>query len=237
MLHLAELTDPEWGTVMVEHIDEILLDHAHLEKKAAATALNLVFRYPEHPSWVVPLSHLAREELSHFELVVQHIRRRGGEFRRMRPSPYAGRLMEIVRRDEPGRMIDTLLCCAMIEARSCERMQRLAAALEGRGELELARMYEGLLACEARHHRTYVDLLRELGIVDEDGLAQRLSEVAAHEASIIASLPRLPRLHNRAPALKRRGLNDRTPASGRHGIEQQDGVDGVVERIEPKPHA
>lgn len=192
MLHLASTTDPAWTRRALANIDEILLDHAHCEKKAASTAMSLIFRYPERPSLMLPLSRLAREELAHFEEVVGIIRGRGGEYRRQRPSPYAAELMTIVRKDEPRRLVDTLLCCALIEARSCERMQLLAEALE---EPTLARLYRGLLASEARHFGTYVDLARELGIVDEEALRRRLTEVAEHEAAVIAGAPPLPRMH------------------------------------------
>ncbi|HFE45783.1 MAG TPA: tRNA-(ms[2]io[6]A)-hydroxylase [Nannocystis exedens] len=193
MLHLASITDPAWTRRALQNIDEILLDHAHCEKKAASTALSLIFRYPERPSLMVPLARLAREELAHFEEVIAIMRRRGQEFRRQLPSPYAASLMKCVRRQEPLRLLDTLLCCAMIEARSCERMQLLAEGLE---EPALARLYSGLLASEARHFNIYVDLARGLELVSEEALRERLAEVATHEATVVASAPDEPRMHN-----------------------------------------
>ena len=193
MLHLASTTDPAWTRRALENIDAILLDHAHCEKKAASTALSLIFRYPERSPLMLPLSRLAREELAHFEEVVAVLRRRGLEFDRQRPSPYAAELMTIVRKGEPLRLLDTLLCCAMIEARSCERMQLLADEL---ADAELARLYRGLLASEARHFNTYVDLARALELVPEAALRQRLAEVAGHEAAVIARAPAEPRMHN-----------------------------------------
>ena len=203
MLHLQSQTTAGREAWALAHLDEILLDHAHCEKKAAATAINLVFRYTQHEPLVEPLSRLAREELEHFELVIAHLRRRGRPFVRQEPSPYAARLMEACRRQEPGRTIDTLLCCSMIEARSCERMQRLHAALALQCEAgspaadpELAALYESLLASEARHHATYVDLARSLELVPEAELRARLRELAEHEADVIARAPMDPRLHN-----------------------------------------
>lgn len=193
MLHLASTTDDRWVRRAEAHIDEILLDHAHCEKKAASTALSLIFRYPERPSLMIPLSRLAREELAHFEEVVAILRRRGLEFRRLTPSPYAARLMEIVRTHEPHRLLDTLLCAAMIEARSCERMQRLADALQ---DPELARLYRGLLASEARHYHSYVDLAQGLHLVPEDELWSRLDAIAQHEAAVIAAAPEEARMHS-----------------------------------------
>ena len=191
MLHLASETGPDWGRRAVQAIDEILLDHAHLEKKAAGTAVNLIFRYPQHPVLMVPLSRLAREELAHFEQVLRILDDRGVPFERQRPAPYAGRLMKIVREGEPARLLDTLLCCAVIEARSCERMKLLAEHLE-QGELQ--DLYRGLLACEARHHGTYLELAK--AIADEAEVLARLEVVATHEADVLADAPTDPRMHN-----------------------------------------
>ena len=194
MLHLAEPTAHGWAAWAAVHVDEILLDHAHCEKKAASTAMNLIFRYPDKRPLMVPLSRLAREELAHFELVLYHLDRRGIAFGRQEPSPYAAALMKVVRPEEPLRLVDTLLCCAMIEARSCERMQLLAEVLEHR-DPELATVYDGLLASEARHHASYLDLIRALELVDDTALRVRLDEVARHEAQVIAHAPVLARLH------------------------------------------
>lgn len=174
-------------------MDEVLLDHAHCEKKAASTAISFIFRYPEFPQLVTPLSELAREELEHFERVVDMLRSRTLEFKRQRPSPYAGRLLEIVRKKEPHRMVDLLICCAFIEARSCERMKLLSETLE---DTQLQQLYADLLASEARHHATYIDLVRQTQVIDEDALTQRILEIGAHEASVIAAAPDIPRLHN-----------------------------------------
>ncbi len=203
MLHLAQATAPGWAPWAVEQIDEVLLDHAHCEKKAASTAMNLIFRYQDKLPLMVPLSRLAREELAHFELVLAHLQRRGVAFERQAPSPYASALMKIVRPDEPLRLLDTLLCCAMIEARSCERMQLLARALEADGrDVELTALYAGLLASEARHHASYLDLIRALDITDEAALVSRLHEVAEHEADVIATAPPQARMHAAHPPSK-----------------------------------
>src|SRR5690606_14202184 len=133
------------------------------------------------------------------------LRRRGTEYRRLHPSPYASRLMEIVRPREPDHLLDTLLCSAMIEARSCERMQLVAEALEALppgdplADADLVELYRGLLASEARHHGIYVDLARQLGLVDDDELEGRLRRIAEHEAFVVGDAPTTPRLHNAAP--------------------------------------
>jgi tRNA-(ms[2]io[6]A)-hydroxylase len=193
MLHLKSQTEEQWLARALSAMPEILLDHAHCEKKAASTALSLIFKYPERTNIVEPLSRLAREELAHFEEVLRCLSVRGINFRRQKPSPYAGKLMAIVRNKEPERMLDTFLACAFIEARSCERMKLLAGALEDR---ELAELYRGLLAAEARHHRLFVDLILGTGVFDPQVVDSRLNEFAIHEAAVIADAPPEPRMHN-----------------------------------------
>lgn len=193
MLHLRAATESAWTERALAAVPEILVDHAHCEKKAASTAMSLIFKYQDRGALLLPLSALAREELAHFELVLGHLAARGIPFRRQRPSPYAGKLMAIMRPREPERMIDTLLCCAFIEARSCERMKLLAGALP---DPELAAMYRGLLAAEARHHRLFVDLAIATGAAPRAEIEARVQEIAAHEAAVIADAPIEPRLHN-----------------------------------------
>ena len=158
MLDLASATSDAWVQRACDALPVILLDHAHCEKKAASMAINLIFRYQWHPGMMLPMAALAREELEHFELVIGQIRDRGGEFGPMAPSAYAGRLLAATRKEEPHRLLDTLLACALIEARSCERMKRLSRGLEARNEPALAGFYESLLASEARHFHGYVEL-------------------------------------------------------------------------------
>ena len=204
MLHLTGDSEAGWGQLALEHMDEILLDHAHCEKKAASTALSMIFRYPEYPQLMVPMSALAREELEHFEQVVALIRKRGSEFIRQEPSPYAGRLMSAVRKQDPERLLDLLLACSLIEARSCERMQLIAGALAERGAQdpahplhELFALYDGLLVSEARHHATYVELARECVEIADVDLRERLRELADHEAEVVRTAPSdPPRMHS-----------------------------------------
>jgi len=190
MLGLAVPTSPSWVARALAAVDEILLDHAHCEKKAASTVVSLIFRYPDEPGLAAALAPLAREELLHFEEVLRHLARRGIAFRRQTPSPYAAELMKAVRPHEPARLLDTLLAMALIEARSCERMGLLAGALEDPG---LVGLYRGLLASEARHHRTYVELAAAVASAAE--VRARLDALAAHEAAVLAAAPAIPRLH------------------------------------------
>ncbi len=181
MLTLASSTDPAWVARAEARLPDLLLDHAHCEKKAASMAINLIFRYQRRPGLARPLSELAREELEHFELMLTHLD----------PSPYASLLMKHVRPTEPDRLVDTLLACALIEARSCERMKLLSEHLS---DPELRELYRSLLATEARHHRGYVQLaVDEIG---REAAVARLRELAAIEAEILEDAPAdLVRMH------------------------------------------
>ena len=138
-----------------------------------------------------PLAALAREELEHFSMVLDVLAERGIPFGPQAPSTYARRLREVCRSSEPDRLLDTLLCCALIEARSCERMKLLSEELSDSG---LRAFYAELLASEARHHRLYVELAET--IHPRDLVQERLRVLAAHEAEVIASGPDEPRLHH-----------------------------------------
>jgi tRNA-(ms[2]io[6]A)-hydroxylase len=188
MLNLAEPTPRAWAERAARAIDAILLDHAHCEKKAAAAAVQLVFRYPSEKQLVREVVPLAREELTHFERVVALLEARGQAFRPQRPSPYGARLHALVRRGEPGRLLDLLLVSALIEARSCERFRLLAEVMR---EPELAALYRELLASEARHHGVYLELAQ--GVSGE--ASARLRELAAAEAAILREPAPFPRLH------------------------------------------
>jgi len=190
VLRLASRTDPAWVERALARLDDVLLDHAHCEKKAAGAAVRLLFSYPEARFLQEPLARLAREELAHFEEVLGHLRRRGVPFARQRPAPYAGRLHAAAQRDEPRRRTDLLLIAGLIEARSCERLGLLAAALPDR---ELAAFYRGLGVVEARHHALYWELATRDAPAGE--LRARCAHLAAVEAEVLATPGRLVRLH------------------------------------------
>jgi tRNA-(ms[2]io[6]A)-hydroxylase len=168
----------------------VLVDQAHCEKKAASTALALLFRHPERTALLVPLARLAREELGHFADVVRVLGERGVALRHQVPSSYATALLAAARATEPGRLVDTLLCAALIEARSCERMRLLADAL---GDERLVAFYRRLLRAEARHHATYVALA--IAVAGAAAAEARLAELACHEATVLAAAGPMPRLH------------------------------------------
>jgi tRNA-(ms[2]io[6]A)-hydroxylase len=191
MLTLAAATREGWVAEALASLDDVLIDHAHCEKKAAGGALKLLFSYPQHGFLQAPLSRLAREELAHFEEVLRWLQQRGISFGRQRPSAYGGRLHAHVRPREPQRLLDLLLIHALIEARSCERFGLLADAVP---DETLAGRFRGLLAAEARHHSVYIGLGRRL--VPEEALQERLTALAEREAEALAAPAPDVRLHS-----------------------------------------
>ncbi len=181
-----------WFDLAVEREAELLIDHANCEKKAASTALSLMFSYPEDFELAGRMSRLAREELRHFELVQEKMIEIGIAFRRLSPSRYAEGLRRALRRTEPGRCVDLLLCGALIEARSHERFLGLIERLRP----PLAEFYSSLAAAEARHAGLYLRLADKRGA---DAI-QRLGELAAIEAELATSPDTEFRFHSGTPA-------------------------------------
>ena len=191
MLHLKSPTDARWLRQVDAHLDEVLIDHAHCEKKAAGTALNLIFHYVEDIELCREMTEIVREELEHFHLVLDLLARRGVKFRRIKPSQYGRKLNDLVRKQEPQRAVDRLLVAGVIEARSCERFHALSEHVD---DLELATFYRSLFESEARHHATYTRLATHFA--PEVEVMRRLDELAAAEAAIVAEGEALPRMHS-----------------------------------------
>lgn len=193
MLHLASETSPAWAPWAAQHVDTLLVDHAHCEKKAASTALGLLFRYPDVACLQRPLADLVKEEIGHFERMLDLLDARKVPFGKYPAGAYAARLRETCRTDEPGRLVDTLLCCGLIEARSCERMALAADALASMAP-DVASLYRDLLASEARHHRLFVDLA-EAVVGDREAVRVRLAQLAEVEARVLAEVAGTVHLH------------------------------------------
>jgi tRNA 2-(methylsulfanyl)-N6-isopentenyladenosine37 hydroxylase len=193
MLGLQSQTASDWLAQVDQHLEEILIDHAHCEKKAAGAAMNLLFAYVDRVPLVRELSDIVREELAHFEQVLGILERRGVRFRKLPPSNYGGQLATLIRKEEPGRAVDRMLVAGLIEARSCERFALLREALRD-DDAELAEFYGGLFESEARHHSTYVKLAREFAT--EEIVTSRLHELASAEAAAIAMGDHRPRMHS-----------------------------------------
>lgn len=191
---LACATPRAWVDWALENQDVLLVDHANCEKKAASTALNLMYRYVEHHDLLNKLSRLAREELRHFEQVIAIMKRRGVGYPQLAAARYAGALRKEVRTQEPARLVDTLLIGAIIEARSCERFAVLAPELDD----ELQTFYLSLLKSESRHFRDYLKLAEEVGSAAE--VESRLAVLLAREQELIESPDTAFRFHSGVPA-------------------------------------
>jgi tRNA-(ms[2]io[6]A)-hydroxylase len=150
-------TPDSWVEAALKHPNLLLIDHANCEKKAAGTALNLMYRYVDDFVFLNKMSRLAREELRHFEQVIAIMKKRGIQYEQITASRYAAELRKGVRTSEPGRLIDTMIVGAIIEARSCERFAKLAPHLDD----ELKKFYESLLKSEERHYKDYLTLARK----------------------------------------------------------------------------
>lgn len=190
-------TPPRWAAAQVPHWRELLVEQAHLEKKAASAALGLLFRLPAGTGHERALSALAREELVHFERALKFAAARGVAFGPQQPSAYAEQLKRAARRTMPERLVDEVLLGAIIEGRSCERMHLLAAAFAAT-DAELSAFYADLVLAEARHEELYVEIAA--GLVGAAQASHRLAELRAHEAAVLDALPFSPRLHGGLPA-------------------------------------
>lgn len=191
MLTLKTDSSERWLEQVDANLPEILIDHAHCEKKAAACAMNLLVAYVENYELCREMTEIVNEELEHFHRVLQLLSRRGIRFRRLKPSSYGRMLNELVRKDEPGRVIDRLLVAGLIEARSCERFDLLSKHVD---DPELSEFYHELFESEARHYTSYVRMAKMYG--SEKAVMARLHHLADREAEILAAGNPLPRMHS-----------------------------------------
>src|SRR5213083_2014095 len=149
MLLFREKISGDWLAKVLADLPSVLVDHAHLERKAATSALNLE-KYRDLYSRVEELNSIAIEELQHFQLVLDLLKQRGIPFGQPYPSPWISGLMKSVRNGQRQQVIDHLICCSLIEGRSCEKFQVLARELKS-VDLELANFYGGLVESEGNH--------------------------------------------------------------------------------------
>ena len=188
-------TPSDWVRTACVSRDVLLIDHANCEKKAASTALALMFAYAEDLDLTGKMSRLAREELRHYEQVAKLIRTLGVAPQRLAPGRYAERLRRLVANSEPKREVDLMICGAFIEARSCERFAALAAHIGA----PLSDFFHGLHDAEARHYRVYLDLARRAAKRAGVALEARVAEFAALEAQLITTPDALFRFHSGPP--------------------------------------
>jgi tRNA 2-(methylsulfanyl)-N6-isopentenyladenosine37 hydroxylase len=192
---LLARTPARWIEAARASRELLLIDHANCEKKAASTALALMFAYAEDLELTQRLSRLAREELRHYEEVSRLLRRLKIEPKRLSPGRYAERLRRLVAKVEPARELDLMICGAFIEARSCERFAVLGPALGGpTGEL-----FEGLHAAEARHFELYLGLARRAAERTGMDPGARIRAFAELEAELISSHDPSFRFHSGVP--------------------------------------
>tara|TARA_A100000164_G_scaffold349955_1_gene353406 strand:+ start:114 stop:716 length:603 start_codon:yes stop_codon:yes gene_type:complete len=189
-------TPSSWLEAAKQNIPTLLIDHANCEKKAASTALNLMYRYVDKPKLLLQMSKLAREELRHFEQVVTLINKRNLDYTQLSSSRYAGELRKSVRTFEPARLLDTLIVSAIVEARSCERFASLAPLLED----DLSRFYSELLKSEERHFRVYLDLAETIS--EDFPLKKRIEFFLEEDCRLIQSEDADFRFHSGVPVSK-----------------------------------
>lgn len=192
---LGGRTPQPWFDAAPQHIRELLIDHANCEKKAASMALSLTYKYVDRPQLLHMMSRLAREEIRHFEQVLDLMDSVGVEYCHLSSAGYARGMHAEIRASEPQRLVDTLICSAVVEARSCERFYGLIDVLPA----DLGRLYQQLLNSEARHFVDYLELAQDIGR-DVD-VAGRVAVFLAKDAELIAMPDADFRFHSGVPAI------------------------------------
>lgn len=188
-------TPKAWLERAVNKLDTLMIDHAHCEKKAAATAVKLMFRYPERTELLKKLAQLTREEMLHFEQVLEMMDSRSIVYKAIRPSRYAGSLHAFCEKNEPQRLVDSLIIGGIIEARSCERFHALAPYFQD-SEPELAKYYRFLLKSESRHFMDYIELAKTYAKTD---ISERIQFFLDKEQELIESPDAQFRFHSGVP--------------------------------------
>ena len=195
MLHdFLQIKTPEaWLDYATKHLEVLLVDHAHCERKAAATAINFMSKYPERKELIAVMSPLAREELLHFEKVINLMVQRNIAYGPLQPSEYAIKLhKQVTKRDGIERLCDQLIIGAIIEARSCERFNAIIPYIK---DEELAKFYRTLIKSEARHFEDYLGLAKLYG----GDIQKRLDMFLAIENNFIMSNDTVFRFHSGIP--------------------------------------
>ena len=195
---LACPTPRAWINVALQNLPVLLIDHAHCEKKAASTALNLLFRYVDRKSLLTKLSQLAREELLHFEQVIELMEKHGVTYDHMSPARYAMGMRKHIRNAEPFKLVDTLIIGAFIEARSCERFDAIAPHLmANEATADIGKYYVFLLKSESRHYQDYLALAEEYS---PEPIQERVAYCREVERDLIESADTEFRFHSGVPA-------------------------------------
>jgi tRNA-(ms[2]io[6]A)-hydroxylase len=193
MLGLRLETDPSWVNIAEKNIQEILTDHAWCEQKAASNAISITVGYPQYPELVDEMLSLAKEELTHFEMVHQKIKDRGFKLGFERKDHYVNELYKFMRRGftKEIALIDRLLFAAMIEARSCERFRILSTHVQ---DEDLRKFYHELMVSEANHYTTFIGFARKYGEGVEDVNA-RWQQWLDFEGALVKSYGKRETIH------------------------------------------
>ncbi|OOS25292.1 tRNA-(ms[2]io[6]A)-hydroxylase [Moraxella porci DSM 25326] len=187
-------TSDNWLKLAKDNLPLLLQDHANCEKKAAGTAMNLIFRYEFHRELQERLAQLVREEMLHYEQVLSLMKDRGIEWHYLPAGRYAKGLLKHKRTHEPAAMVDVLIIGSFIEARSCERFSALADAID---DEKLARYYKYLLKSESRHYEDYLNLARS---ITDESIDERVAFFRDVERELIDSPDDQLRFHSGVPS-------------------------------------
>jgi|SRR6185437_12568937 len=192
MLGLKLATDPRWVNIAEKNIEEILVDHAYCEQKAASTGISLILQFPERDKLVEVVSPIVAEEWAHFRMVLKELDKRGFKLGKKRVDIYVTELFKLERKGDKleRQLMDKLLISALIEARSCERFKILSEEI---ADEELKVFYRELMVSEAGHYATFVDLAKEY--MPAEIVKQRLDEMLEAEAEIMKRLAVKARMH------------------------------------------
>jgi tRNA 2-(methylsulfanyl)-N6-isopentenyladenosine37 hydroxylase len=193
-------TPKAWLDEALNNLDVLMQDHANCEKKAAGTAMNLMFRYSFFTDLQVKLAQLVREEMLHYEQVLEFMNKRGQEWKGLSAGRYAGGLRKEIRTYEPEALIDVLVIGAFVEARSCERFYALAPLVDD----ELGRYYRYLLKSESRHYEDYLALALDVAKTaklknPEEDIQGRIEHIRQVEKELIEAPDELFRFHSGVP--------------------------------------
>jgi tRNA-(ms[2]io[6]A)-hydroxylase len=192
MLGLKLPTDPRWVNIAEKNIDEILIDHAHCELKAASTANSLIMSFPEYPELVNEMVSLVKEEMSHFKMVHERLLKRNITLGRDRKDLYVHDLLKFFPKggSRTTQLIHRLLYAALIEARSCERFRLLSENIQ---DQELAKFYRDLMASEANHYTLFLNFARKFGNRAE--VDKKWQELLNYEAELMKNLGKSQSIH------------------------------------------
>jgi tRNA-(ms[2]io[6]A)-hydroxylase len=192
MLGLKLPTDPRWINIAEKNIDEILIDHAHCEQKAASTAISLIVSFPEYTELVNEMTELVQEEMSHFKMVHDLLQEKQIPLGRDRKDEYVIQLMKFFPKggSRTDQLTHRLMYAALIEARSCERFRLLSENLQ---DVKLARFYRKLMISEAGHYTLFLKLARKYG--DEQTVNKKWTALLEFEAEIMKNLSKKESIH------------------------------------------